>query len=60
MNIPAYTKREHRPVKIISFVTDERSAIAICVHFDGTINEYRIGELIILDDRYKPFSEVTA
>lgn len=60
MNIPAYTKREYRPVKIIGFVTDEKSAIAICVHFDGTINEYRIGELIIRDDRYKPYSEVTA
>ena len=60
MNIPAYTKREHRPVKIIGFVTDEQSAIAVCVHYDGSINEYRIENLRIVSEEYKPYSEVTA
>lgn len=60
MNIPAYTKKENRPVKIIAFVTDEMSAIAVCVHFDGSINEYRIDQLHIKDYRFKPISEIVA
>lgn len=60
MNIPAYVKVSRIPVKIIGFVTDEMSAIAICVHHDGSINEYRINKLEILSSEYRPYSEVTA
>ena len=60
MNIPAYVNKNHKPVKIIGFVTDEKSAIAICVHYDGSINEYRIDNLRIVSDEYRPYSEITA
>ena len=57
MNIPAYVKKNDKPVKIIGFVTDEQSAIAICVHYDGSINEYRIDKLEILSSEYRPAAE---
>ena len=60
MNIPAYVKGLRIPVKIIGFVTDEQSAIAVCVHYDGSIKEYRIENLEILSEEYRPYSEVTA
>ncbi|MBO5711232.1 MAG: hypothetical protein J6R47_00195 [Acholeplasmatales bacterium] len=60
MNIPAYVKGSKVPVKIIGFVTDDRSAIAVCVRYDGSINEYRIDKLEILAEKYRPYSEVTA
>ena len=60
MNIPAYVKFINRAVKIIGFVTDDKSAIAVCVHHDGSINEYRIDKLEILSKEYRPYSEVTA
>ena len=60
MNIPAYVKKNDNPVKIIGFVTDEQSAIAVCVHYDGSINEYRIENLRIVSEEYRPYSEVTA
>ena len=49
MNIPAYVRVSRVPVRIIGFVTDDRSAIAVCVHYDGSINEYRIDKLEILE-----------
>ena len=60
MNIPAYVKGSKVPVKIIGFVTDDRSAIAVCVHHDGSINEYRIDRLEILSSEYRPYSEEIA
>ena len=60
MNIPAYVKTSRLPVRIIGFVTDDRSAIAVCVHYDGSINEYRIDKLEIISSEYRPYSEVTA
>ena len=57
MNIPAHVKTSKLPVKIIGFVTDDRSAIAVCVHYDGSINEYRIDKLEILSSEYRPVKE---
>lgn len=57
MNIPAYVKTSKVPVRIIGFVTDDRSAIAVCVHQDGSINEYRIDKLEILSSEYRPATE---
>ena len=57
MNIPAYVKGLRIPVRIIGFVTDEQSAIAICVHYNGSINEYRIDKLEILSPEYRPAAE---
>lgn len=60
MNIPAYVRVSRVPVKIIGFVTDDRSAIAVCVHYDGSINEYRIDKLEILSSEYRPSTEEIA
>ena len=60
MNIPAYVKVSRVPVRIIGFVTDDRSAIAVCAHYDGSINEYRIDKLEILSSEYRPATKEIA
>ena len=60
MNIPAYIKGKLIPLRIIGFVTDEQSAIAVCVHYDGSIKEYIIENIEILSEEYRPRSEVRA